>query len=61
MKKVMFNDRYGLTLEEVIQPNSPSRRPRKGCGIKRSNHFARIAQFTQYKQVIGEIAPIAVY
>lgn len=33
----------------------------QGCGIKRSKHFARIAQFTQYKQVMGEIAPIAVH
>ena len=40
---------------------SPSRKPRKECGIKLSKHFARIAQFTQYKQVMGEIAPIAVH
>ncbi len=28
---------------------------------KAIKHFARIAQFTQYKQVMGEIAPIAVH
>lgn len=54
--------RLGESVEfSVAEFTEPSRRPRKGCGIKRSKHFARIAQFTQYKQVMGEIAPIAVH
>lgn len=65
-----LNAEFHFTLDPCACPdngmclplsNSPSRRPRKGCGIKRSKHFARIAQFTQYKQVMGEIAPIAVH
>lgn len=56
-----YSTMMGLFVSEYIVKITQMMALRKGCGIKRSKHFARIAQFTQYKQVMGEIAPIAVH